>query len=72
MVQAVATFTFTASEPGSTFRCSLDGAAFTACTSPMQYTGLSPGPHAFRVRATDPGHNTDPTPATRSWTVLPG
>jgi parallel beta-helix repeat protein len=64
-----ATFTFSATESGSTFACSLDGAAFTACTSPRQYTGLSQGSHTFQVRATDRAGNTDPTPATHTWTV---
>ena len=62
-----AAFTFTSTEPGSTFQCSLDGAPFGAC--PTTYTGLGQGPHTFQVRATDPAGNTDPTPATRTWTV---
>jgi hypothetical protein len=65
-----ATFTFTASQAGSSLACSLDGAAFTSCSSPATYTGLATGSHNFRVRATDPAGNTDPTPASFSWTVL--
>jgi hypothetical protein len=64
-----ATFTFSASEPGSTFACRLDGAAFSSCTSPKTYTGLAEGGHTFEVRATDPAGNTDPTPASFSWTI---
>ena len=40
------------------------------CTSPRQYTGLVLGAHAFAVRATDRDLLTDPTPPSRSWTVL--
>jgi chitodextrinase len=63
-----ATFAFTASEP-STFECSLDWAPFAACSSPASYGGLGPGPHVFRVRATDAAGNTDPSPAEWGWTV---
>jgi hypothetical protein len=63
-----ATFTFTASEP-STFTCSLDGAAFTGCSSPATDSGLADGSHTFQVRATDGAGNTDPTPAEQTWTI---
>jgi hypothetical protein len=66
-----ATFTFSASQPGSTFECALDDAEFTACVSPLEYTGLAVGEHIFRVRATDPSGNTDPTPAGYTWTISP-
>lgn len=64
-----ATFAFTSTESGSTFECSLDGAAFGPCASPKKFGGLSQGRHTFRVRATDAAGNTDPTPAIRAWTV---
>ncbi|HEX2110140.1 MAG TPA: Ig-like domain-containing protein [Gaiellaceae bacterium] len=66
---AAASFTFTASEAGSMFACSLDGAPFAACASPKSYAGLAPGLHTFEVQATDPAGNTDASPALYSWTV---
>ncbi|MDQ3865593.1 MAG: Ig-like domain-containing protein [Actinomycetota bacterium] len=64
-----ASFTFAADDPAATFACRLDGAPFTACTSPKSYSGLAEGTHTFEVRATDAAGNSDPTPATRTWTI---
>jgi MYXO-CTERM domain-containing protein len=66
---ASATFTFNASVAGASFECSLDGAAFSACTSPATYTPLAQGQHTFQVRARDTAGNVDPTPASYSWTI---
>lgn len=65
---AAASFSFSSTESGS-FSCSLDGAAFTPCTSAQSYTGLSEASHTFSVKATDAAGNTDPSPATYTWTV---
>jgi hypothetical protein len=62
------TFTFESSEPGSTFQCSLNGAAFTACTSPRTVT-VNNGEQSFSVQAVDAAGNVDPTPATYAWTA---
>ena len=62
-------FAFTSSESGSTFECELDGGGFSPCSSPKSYAGLPDGPHNFKVRATDPAGNTDPTPASSDFTV---
>jgi hypothetical protein len=39
---AAAAFRFAANEP-ATFECSLDAAAFAACSSPLELTGLAEG-----------------------------
>lgn len=66
-------FSFSSSEVGSRFACRLDGPGTTtgsegACTSPKSYD-LANGSYTFSVRATDARGNTDPSPATRSFTV---
>ncbi len=62
------TFTFSSSEPG-TFQCRVDASVFAACTSPHTTAVLADGAHTFEVRATDLAANTDPTPASRTFTV---
>jgi hypothetical protein len=64
-----ATFSFTSSEGGSSFACSLDGAVFAPCASPASYSALGDGSHTFQVGATDAAGNTDATPASRTWTI---
>jgi hypothetical protein len=63
-----AIFTWSATEPGSSV-CSLDGAPFTVCTSPIGYTGLADGGHSFLVAGYDAAGNIDPSPAQRFWVV---
>jgi len=66
-----ASFTYEANEPGSSFECALDGAAFASCPSAgVSYSGLAGGPHSFQVRAIDPSENVDPTPAGYSFVVV--
>jgi hypothetical protein len=70
-----ATFSFTDTQAGVTYQCSLDGAAFTACTSGVSYSGLAFPPtvyiqvahHSFAVKAMDASNNFSPE-TTRSWT----
>jgi hypothetical protein len=52
-----------------TFECSIDGEAFSACTSPFTTRRLRGGPHTFRVRARDAAGNVDPTPATFDFRI---
>jgi hypothetical protein len=66
---ASANFTFTSSEAGSTFACSLDAGGITPCGSPTTYSGLGDGAHTFRVEAVDAAGNADATPATYSWQI---
>jgi Ca2+-binding RTX toxin-like protein len=70
-----AEFDFTATPAiGAAFECRLDNDAFSACTPPRGYSGLSgDGPatgtaHTFQVRAKNAG-GTDPSPAAYTWTV---
>jgi subtilisin len=65
-----ASFGFSSSATKSTFECSLDGATFSACTSPKEYSGLANGERTFRVRAVSADGIADPTPASRTWTVV--
>ena len=65
-------FGFSSNEAGSTFECRLQPSLsdWKSCKSPQGYTlGSSEGMRTFAVRATDQAGNTDPSPATRSFTV---
>ena len=62
-------FSFSSSELGSSFECQVDSGAYAPCSSPMTAPRLADGSHTFSVRATDAAGNTDPTPATRTFTV---
>ncbi len=42
---------------------------YTTCSSPKAYSGQSVGVHTFRVRSIDREGLTDPSSASRSWTI---
>ena len=65
----VSTFTFTSSDAVSTFECRVDAAAFAPCTSPFTTSSLANGAHTFEVSAIGAVGDTDPTPASRGFTV---
>ena len=49
-------FTFSGTDIGlglDHFECSIDGASFTLCNSPVQFESLSDGTHTLEVRAED-------------------
>jgi len=66
---ASATFTFTSSEPGSTFVCTLDAGGISPCALPQTYSGLGDGAHTFGVQAVDAAGNADATAASYSWQI---
>ena len=66
------TFTFSGTDIGiglDHFECSIDGASFTICASPVQFNSLSDGSHTLEVRAADKVGNEGPTPTAFVWTV---
>ncbi len=63
-----AALSFSSSTDEATFECSLDGAAWSACASPLSYDGLADGEHTFSVRAVYGGLS-GPEPASARWTT---
>lgn len=62
-----ASLTFTGMVAGATLECSVDGAAWGPCTSPLALTGLTDGQHSVTVRQVSGGITSDET--TVVWTV---
>lgn len=52
----------------SGMQCALDNAAFAACTSPLNFTGLAAGAHTVKIKASDSAGNSSQE-MTASWTV---
>ena len=63
------TFTLTSSKPNSTYLCSLDGAAFTACQTLYTASGLSVGNHNLKVKARDIYGNVQASPTEKTFKV---
>ena len=74
------TFAFAADQPNVTYMCSLDGAEFAACSSPVSYTAAqlagpeidaTPyGEHTFEVQATNQYLHVEDPPASRTWEIV--
>jgi hypothetical protein len=65
---STATFTFSDTEPGVSFRCAVDGAAAVGCASPYTRTSLTNGVHTFSVAARDAAGNQSGT-ASSTWHI---
>lgn len=65
-----ASFEFSATETGASFRCSVDGAAAAACPTPHTLNNLAPGNHSISVAAVDLAGNVDASPAVRDWAIV--
>jgi hypothetical protein len=68
-----ASFTFISTNAGdapfASFQCSVDGGAYTTCTSPFGIAGLSVRQHTLAVRAVDTLGNVQTPATTFSWMV---
>jgi calcineurin-like phosphoesterase family protein len=67
VASTTATFSFTSSQRGASFRCSLDNSSWANCSSPWTYSKLSDRTHTFSVVATYRGSTS--SAVTRSWIV---
>ncbi|WP_210494837.1 hypothetical protein [Patulibacter sp. SYSU D01012] len=56
-------------EAGASFRCSVEGGPYVACTSPLTITGLADGDHVVRITQVDAAGNVGTDVATASWKV---
>jgi hypothetical protein len=66
------TFKFKSNALEPHFRCKRDSAPYASCHSPKTYAApFSLGKHTFKVKSIDPLGQVDPTPAKRTFTVIP-
>ena len=66
---ASASFVFSSDQPDAGFHCRLDETSFSACSSPVTYTGLVDGRHTFETRAWTINGGVDADPASRTWRI---
>jgi trimeric autotransporter adhesin len=64
------TFDFASDVAGASFRCSIDGGAAFACSSPYTTGTLALGAHRFVVQAVEPSGTVDPAGASESFVVI--
>jgi hypothetical protein len=67
--QTSVTFSYSSTEAGSTFTCTLDGVARSCTGTSHAISGLAIGSHTFSIAAVDQAGNADPTPATHTFQV---
>src|SRR5690606_32679803 len=60
--QTSVTFTYSSTEPSSTFSCTLDGDVRSCTGTSHTITGLSTGSHTFSIAAVDAAGNVDASP----------
>ncbi|MCK6596757.1 MAG: hypothetical protein L6Q37_00210, partial [Bdellovibrionaceae bacterium] len=67
-----ASFSFLATDSGggsvAQYMCSIDGGAYSVCTSPSTYSALTTGAHTFNIKAIDSAGNSS-APSSESWTI---
>lgn len=66
-----AVFSFSNVDDTVDFVCSLDGAAYTACTSPRSYPAPASGSHTFSVKTKDHDNTNVSDAATYTWVITP-
>jgi hypothetical protein len=64
------TFAAAVPEPGLTFLCSLNNAAYTSCSSPWALSGLADGTNTVKVKARDLAMNVTPEGSAATWTWI--
>jgi predicted RNA-binding Zn-ribbon protein involved in translation (DUF1610 family) len=67
--QTIASFGFSSTDATATFKCSLNGGAYSPCTSPQVYSGLGDGTREFNVESVDPAGNVSLMTGSASWAV---